>query len=162
MRFFLKFAAKRKWLPSDSTHVRPVKTAPPFDSSTLLIAVDCPAVTGVAGGPHPDMVPSLVAKMKSAGLLGANAKSAVPLKTIPLGDEGAVTPSALGTVTTKGTTAPAPVYRVAVPVPELLGHHGVDAPRASPQGFFKCGSTVTVVPSAFGSCGTSEIKFLCT
>src|SRR5579863_2703750 len=152
MRFFLKFAARRKWLPSDSTQVRPVKTAPSLDSSTLLIAVDCPATTGVAGGPQPDMVPLLVAKMKSAGLLGANAKSAVPLNTIPVGEEGVVTPFAFGTVTTRGTTAPPPVYRVAVPVPALLGHQGVDAPRASPHGFFKWASTVTAVPSALGSC----------
>jgi hypothetical protein len=87
------------------------------------------------GGPQPAMVPFLVANMKEAGLLAAKAKSAVPLKMIPVGLKGPVAPTALGTVTTSATVPPAPVYRVEVPVPSLLTHQGLAAPRASPKDF---------------------------
>src|SRR5258708_4803604 len=115
-----------------------MKTAPFCDSSTSVRGVDWPAATGVAGGPQPEIVPFAVAKMKTAGLPGAKAKSAVPLKTNPFGLEGLDAPLALGMVTTNGTVPPPPVYKVDVPVPALFSHQGVDAPRASPQEFLRC------------------------
>src|SRR5580698_3847611 len=139
-----------------------MKTAPLCDSSTSFRAVDWPvAEMGVAGGPQPEMVPFLVAKMKSAGLPAAKAKSALPLNTIPVGLEGLDAPAALGTVTTNGTVLPAPEYRVDVPVPALLAHQGVEAPRASPHAFLRCGSIVTMVPLALAGCGISDTKFVC-
>src|SRR5580658_2121047 len=106
------------------------------------MAVDWPvALTGVAGGPKPAMVPFLVAKMNDAGLFAASVKSVEPLKTMPVGAEGPATPLALGTVTTRATVVPAPVYKVEVPVPALLTHHGDAAPRASPHAFLRFGST---------------------
>src|SRR5271154_1426094 len=159
MRFWLKLAASRKCVPSFSNHVRPVNTAPFFDSSTSVIAVDRPAVMGVAGGPQPAIVPFLVAKMKAAGLLAASAKSVVPLKIIPVGLDGPSTPLALGMVTSSGTVAPAPENSDAVPVLSLFVHQGDEALRASPQGFFKFGSTSTVVPSAFAGWEISDTRF---
>src|ERR1700733_7188846 len=149
IRSSLKFAASRKCAPSTSIQVSPVKTAPAFDSSTSVMAVDWPvALTGVAGGPQPAMVPFLVAKMNEAGLFAASAKSVEPLKTMPVGAEAPGTPLAFGMATTSFTVAPAPVYKVEVPVPALFTHHGDDAPRASPHAFLRCGSTVTVDPFA--------------
>src|SRR5271155_3153789 len=138
MRFWLKLAASRKCVPSFSNHVRPVNTAPFFDSSTSVIAVDRPAVMGVAGGPQP---------------------AVVPLKIIPVGLEGPSTPLALGMVTSSGTVAPAPENSDAVPVLSLFVHQGDEALRASPQGFFKFGSTSTVVPSAFAGWEISDTRF---
>jgi len=117
--------------------------------ATFVMAVDFPATTGVAGGPQPAMVPFRVAKMNAAGLLAARAKSAVPLNIMPVGTEGPATPCAFGIVTTRGTVAPAPVYKVEVPVPPLLTHQGLDAPRATPHALTKLGSTLTAVPFAF-------------
>src|ERR1700723_2321252 len=166
MRFWLKFAASRKCSPSISTHVSPVNTAPLFDSSTLLTASDCPTpalfgVIGVNGGPQPEIVPFFVAKMNAAGLFVAKAKSVVPLKIIPVGLDGPFTPAAFGTVTTSGVIAPAPLYKVEVPVPALFTHQGLAAPRARPQAFFRFGSMVTAVPSALSGCAISETKFSC-
>src|SRR5271156_832014 len=161
MRFWLKFAASKKWLPSISTHVSPRNTAPFFDSSTSVIAVDCPFVTGVAGGPQPAIVPFFVAKINDAGLFAAKSKSLLPLNIIPVGPDGPFAPAALGTVTTSGVMAPAPLYKVEVPVPSLFTHQGLAAPRARPQAFFRLGSTVTVVPSALAGCVVSDTKFSC-
>src|SRR5271167_1238763 len=143
-----------------------MKTAPFFDSSTLLMASDCPTpallgVIGVAGGPHAEIVPFLVAKMNAAGLLAAKAKSAVPLKMMPVGLEGPFAPAALGTVTTRGIVAPPPLYNVEVAVPSLFTHQGLDAPRARPQGFFRLGSMPTFVPSALSGCAMSDTRFSC-
>src|SRR5258707_13708051 len=143
-------------MPLDSNQVRPVNTSACFDSSTFVMAVEAPSPPGPGtigvAGPfcQPAIVPFFVAKMNNAGALGARAKSAVPLKIIPVGVEGVVTPAAFRMVTTRGTVTPAPVYRVAVPVAPLFDHQGVDAPRAIPHGFFRCGSIPTVVPSALG------------
>jgi hypothetical protein len=72
-------------------------------------------------------------------------------------------PCAFGTVTTRAAVTPAPEYNVEVPVPALFTHHGVAAPRASPQVFLRCVSTVTAVPLAFAGwgmrCRASELTF---
>src|SRR3569833_428843 len=145
------FVVSRKRAPLNVTQVSPVKTAPAWPSSTFVIAVDCQATTGVAGGPQPAMVPFLVAKMNAAGLPAAKAKSAVPLNTLPVGTEGPATPCAVGIVTTRGTVTPAPLYNVEVPVPPLFTHQGLAAPRARPHPLTRLVSTVTAVPLAFGA-----------
>jgi len=89
--------------------------APCFDSSTSCRAVDVPfAATGVAGGPQAEIVPLLVAKMNAAGFFaagiagGRNFKFGTAIEYLPVGLAGALTPMALGTVTTKCVITPAP------------------------------------------------------
>src|SRR5437867_2518373 len=93
------------------------------------------------------MVPSSVAKMNRAGLPFGRTKSALPLKTVPVGvasvPEGAFFGGGIVTVPVPliGTIAPAPVYSVEKPVPLSETHHGLVLLRLSPQGFFRFGST---------------------
>src|ERR1041384_266946 len=96
---------------------------------------------------QPEIVPSSVTKMKRSPK-----KSALPLKTVPVGAEGGVPPGGTGMVTTNGTIAPAPLYSVATPVPLSATHHGLVALRASPQGLTRWGSVVAASP------GTSETR----
>src|ERR1700736_4212854 len=100
--------------------------------------------------------------MKVAGFRGARAKSAVPLKIMPVGTEEPGTPLVFGTTTTSGTVSPAPLYKVETPVPPSFTHHGLEAPRARPHAFLRCLSTVTADPSALADCGISDTKFVCT
>src|SRR6185437_495616 len=117
---------------------------------------------GVAGGPQPAIVPSRVAKMNTAGLPAAKAKSALPLNIIPVGWDGPATPCALGMVTISGTAPPAPLYRVDVPVPALFTHHGDEAPRDRPQAFCKLASMLTAEPSALAGWAMSDTRLVCT
>ena len=83
------------------------------------------------------IVPSSVAKMKAAGLLGARRKSvALPLEIkpvgVPVGKVGSLGLD-LGMVTTSACLAPAPLYSVANPVASSETHHVLPELRARPQ-----------------------------
>src|SRR5262249_29787958 len=56
-------------------------------------------------GFQPEIVPSSVAKRKTAGLPGASAKPDVLLKTMPVGAAALVLPGGGGVVTTRGALA---------------------------------------------------------
>ncbi len=63
-------------------------------------------------GFHPEMVPSSVTKMNSAGIPGARVKSALPLNTCPVGVDVEVDPLGGGMTTTRGLTVAANVLVV--------------------------------------------------
>ena len=58
---------------------------------------------------HPAMAPFSVTKMNLAGVLPGKEKSEVPLKTTPVGAEGALPPGGTGMVTTSPSLVPAPL-----------------------------------------------------
>src|SRR5262245_1948410 len=98
------------------------------------------AVVGFTIEFHPAMVPSSVAKRKTAGMAGANVKSVVGLCTWPVGADGGVPPAAGGTVTIRGLPAgkgsPAPLYTVTTPVPLSEIQNGPPMGlKEMPQGF---------------------------
>src|ERR1700724_3452079 len=96
------------------------------------------------------MVPSSVTKMKMARLPGASRKSvALPLNITPVGEPGAVWLGALGTVTTNGTIAPAPLYKVEVPPALLEIHQGLPGLETNPQAFCRLGSVTAARPGMF-------------
>src|SRR5882724_7830441 len=116
-------------------------------------------------GFQPEMVPSSVAKMNTAGRPAgvplSNKKSVgLPLNTTPVGVDcvpAAAKPG--GGTTTKFpatppasvkilTGLPAPLSRFEVPELLFPTHQGPLELRVSPQGFLRLGSTRTVVPSA--------------
>src|ERR1700677_5083158 len=150
----------RKCFSPRATQVRPVNTAPFSVTSVTAIC------SGVVAGFHAEMVPLVVAKMKSAGVGALPGtllimKSVVPLKMIPVGEETPLALVTLGTTTGDGGAAMAPVpeYRVEVPVPALLTHQGLDALRASPQAFLRFGSwTATGAPLKVAR---SETRLVC-
>src|ERR1700733_14242970 len=121
-----------------------------------------PAVVALTAGFQPWIVPSSVAKMKTAGLPGARRKLVVlPLYRTAVGDPGAGWPGALGiltpfpgvppgalsaTIVTGGSTGggvcaglagfkPELLYSVEVPPALFEIHQGVVGPWTSPQGF---------------------------
>ena len=118
-----------------------------------------------AEGPpfQPEMVPSSVPKMNTAGFpFGAGStKSVLPLKSAPLG--AAIVPAGAflggGMVTIPfpliGMIWPVPVY--SVESPELLSetHHGPPELRVSPQGSTRLGSWVGAAPTL------SDTRFVC-
>src|SRR5215813_12377254 len=138
--------------------VSPLKTAP-LRELNFTWAVDMPFTTGSATGLQAMICPPSEEKMNSAGALPAMdliLNPLVGLNTCPVGLE-----SMGGRVTTRGTcVAMAPPgltpYSVATLVPLSATHSGVVGPKASPQGFFRLGSTIcapTVV--------RSEIRLVC-
>src|SRR6059036_3236181 len=114
--------------------------APEAELSTLVTAF-----VGLTIGFHPAMVPSSVAKRKTARSAGASVKSAVGLNTWPVGADGEVPPAAGGTVTTRGLPigkgSPAPLYTVTTPVPLSETQNGPPIGlKEMPQGFMRFGS----------------------
>jgi hypothetical protein len=108
-------------------------------------AVALPFTSGSAAGLHAMICPPSEEKMNSAGPIPAmdlTTKSLVGLNTWPVGLE-----SAGGRVNTAGTcwavSPPGLIpYRVATLVPLSATQSGVVGPNASPQGFFRLGSTI--------------------
>src|SRR5579883_3169618 len=102
---------------------------------------------------QPEMLPSSPAKRKRAGLPLDSAKSDVPLKTAPVG--------AGGTATSREffmkLLASVPAYRVEVPEPWFAIQKGLEALRATPQGFLSSGSTIAGAPP--GGLARSETRF---
>src|SRR5208282_1912746 len=135
-----KLAARMNLCPSTTTIVAPLYTAPSFlfgfsELSTLMTAVE-----RLTPGFQPCTVPSSVTNRKIACLpgvvpaAGARRKSvALPLNIMPVGEPGAGWLGALGTITApvgvgKAMIAPAPVYRVEVPLALFETHHGLVGP----------------------------------
>src|ERR1700674_1119004 len=121
---------------------------------------------------QPEIVPSSVAKINAAGFpvgvpLSSRKSVGLPLNTTPVGVDCVPAGAKPGGGTmTKFPAAPpasvkllmglpAPLNRLEVPELLLPIHQGLPRragvvdERVSPQGFFRLGSTRTVVPSAF-------------
>src|SRR5438552_19141846 len=95
-------------------------------------------------GLQPTIVPSSVSKMNIEApdlQFFVTTKSPLGLTTRPVGAEVSSAAGA-GIVTTKGTIAPVPVYRVEGPVPLSAIQIGLPGPKAMPQAFFRLGSVV--------------------
>src|ERR1700730_1066113 len=110
-----------------------------FELSTLSSAI----VPG-PGNPSPrfqaEIVPSSVAKMKSAGLESFKLKANELFATIPVGADGGVPPLGGGIVTARAGSAPAkpdpsPWYKADIPEPLALIQNGPPGKNAFPHGF---------------------------
>src|SRR5205823_10635989 len=121
--------------------------APEPELSTLVTAVVAFTI-----GFHPAMVPSSVAKRKTARMPGASVKSTVGLNTWPVGADGGIPPAAGGTVTTIGLPTgkglPAPLYTVTTPVPLSETQNGPPMGlNEIPQGLTRFGSRWFACPT---------------
>src|SRR5215472_12419500 len=125
---------------------------------------------------QPEIVPSSVTKMKTAGRLEgvplSRMKSVgLPLKTIPVGvavvPAGAVfgggtkmkLSNALPAGSGKKLTGAPFAYTLETPVPLSLIQKGLVELRVSPQAFLRLGSTITAEPSEFAGCVMSDTRF---
>src|SRR5712691_10345248 len=112
------------------------------------------ALVGSTAGTQPLMVPSSVAKRKRAGAVLPFFETAkagvgfptVMLKTVPVGVPVGF-PETGGIVTSRGTLAPVPVYRVALPVMLSLTQNGLAVDRLNPQPFTRDGSRRGATPA---------------
>ena len=124
-------------MPLLSAMVAPVSTEPGVGFTFTM------AMVGLTAGFQAEIVPSNVAKMKTAGFPDATSKSVLPLKTIPVGLPVAACP-ADGIVTrVGGAGCPPPLKILATPLALSVPHHGPVLLRAMPQELIRLGSTVT-------------------
>src|ERR1051325_4330612 len=122
----------------------PLYTAPEPELSTARIAA-VPLTLGF----QPEMVPSSVAKMKTAGPElppEETTKSGVPLKTMPVGAAVSLDPCGGGMVTVSASFCAFVLYSVDTPVPLSAIQKGLVGLKAMPQGFLRLGSVVTARP----------------
>src|ERR1700691_1782422 len=95
--------------------VRPVELEPSvvLTTTTAFVEAAAPPLAIPMVGLHPEMVPSMVEKRKSAGAPAARRKSVgLPLAMVPVGvpvGKVLLLGSALGMVTTSGLITPAPL-----------------------------------------------------
>ena len=121
------------------------------------------ALVASAVGFQPEMVPSSVANMNRAGLLGGgpgvSKKSvATGLKTLPVGTPCVPPPAPGGIVTTSENATPSPLYTVATPVPLSATHMGLVPLRAIPHPLTRFAS-VCKAGTAVGSFETREVTW---
>src|SRR5438132_1476094 len=147
-----KLVAYRKLAPLALPSARPLYTAPSAGLGIIELSSSSTALCRSTCGAQAEMVPSSAAKMNRAGAVAPfplTTKSAVPLKTTPVGaaDEP---PAGGGMVTTSGDPAgkgcPEPSYSVDTPVPLAETHQGEVGELTRPQGFTRLSSVTAAIP----------------
>src|SRR5262249_28721514 len=144
--------AQRKLVANRNTPVVLVPNASPLYTEPLVqpfaeLSTSSSAEGGLVleGNPssrfQAEIVPSSVAKIKSAGLESSRLNANEVFGTIRVGPEAPV-PLGVGTVTAKAGSAlpnpvPSPLYKADIPEPLSFIQNGPPGKRATPHGFSK-------------------------